>query len=88
MPFENVTREGRIFWRRPSVLLSDDLEALGAIRCPARAPGGSSGCRCRLPRRSPTQRSFIGQLVGADRVVIGTGNRRRRPGRARAQPRA
>src|SRR5439155_1806693 len=31
MPFENVTREGRIFWltEAAAVLLSDDLQALG-----------------------------------------------------------
>ena len=32
MPFENVTREGRLFWltEASAVLLTDDLNALGA----------------------------------------------------------
>ena len=52
MPFENVAREGAIFWltEAAAVLLADDLNALGAgaiTRDERRRR--SSGCRCRRP---------------------------------------
>ena len=45
MPFENVTRDGRIFWlgEASAVLLTDDLNALGVERDHAR--GAAAGVR-------------------------------------------
>ena len=60
MPFENVTREGRIFWlgEASAVLLTDDLNALGAgaitrdgAAAGVRAAAGAAGRPC-----SPTRR--------------------------------
>jgi tetratricopeptide (TPR) repeat protein len=75
MPFENVTREGRIFWlgEASSVLLSDDLEALGANPI-ARPERQEAFERLQVPPAATLTDATvirIGQLVGADRVVIG-----------------
>lgn len=76
MPFENVTREPRIFWlgEASSVLLSDDLAALGAqpITRPERQEAFE---RLQVPPAATLSDATvirIGQLVAADRVVIGS----------------
>lgn len=76
MPFENVTREGRIFWlaEASAVLLSDDLAALGAnpITRPERHEAFE---RLQVPPAATLTDATvirIGQLVGADRVVLGS----------------
>ena len=76
MPFENVTREGRLFWltEASAVLLTDDLNALGA------------GAITRIERQQAFERLQvppvavltdatmirIGQIVGAAQVVVGS----------------
>ena len=54
MPFENVTRDGRIFWlaEAAAVLLADDLNALGASAITREERRQAfERCRCRPPRR-------------------------------------
>ena len=56
MPFENIKREGRIFWlgEAAAVLLTDDLAELD-LACsrfrPRHGSGRSIDCRCHRPRR-------------------------------------
>jgi tetratricopeptide (TPR) repeat protein len=76
MPFENVTREGRIFWltEAASVLLADDLNALGASAI-ARKERQQAFERLQVPPVAALTDATvirIGQLVGAAQVVIGS----------------
>ena len=76
MPFENVTRESRIFWlgEATAVLLADDLTALGADAM-AREERREAFERLQVPpAASLTDATVIriGQLVGASQVVVGT----------------
>ena len=76
MPFENVKREGRIFWlgEASSVLLTDDLATLGANPID-RAERQQAFERLQVPPVAALTDATIiriGQLVGADRVVVGT----------------
>jgi tetratricopeptide (TPR) repeat protein len=76
MPFDNVTRDARIFWlgEASAVLVTDDLNALGgsAITRPERQRAFD---RLQVPpAASLTDATIIriGQLVGAAQVVVGT----------------
>ena len=76
MPFENVSREGRIFWlsEASAVLLADDLNALGgdAITRQERLQAFE---RLQLPPAAALTDATvirIGQLVGAGQVVVGS----------------
>ena len=76
VPFENVARDGRIFWltEAAAVLLADDLNALGAS---AITRGGRHQAFERLqvpPAAALTDATVIriGQLVGAAQVVVGS----------------
>jgi tetratricopeptide (TPR) repeat protein len=76
MPFENVKREGRIFWlpEASAVLLADDLNALGgdAITRQERLQAFE---RLQLPPAAALTDATvirIGQLVGAGQVVVGS----------------
>ncbi|HEV2986077.1 MAG TPA: tetratricopeptide repeat protein [Vicinamibacterales bacterium] len=76
MPFENVRREARIFWitEAAAVLLTDDLGALGASPI-TRQERQQAFERLQVPPAATlTDASVIriGQLVGADRVVMGS----------------
>lgn len=76
MPFENVTREGRIFWltEASAVLLADDLNALGANAI-TREERREAFDRLQVPpAASLTEATVIriGQIVGASKVVVGT----------------
>ena len=76
MPFENVTREGRIFWltEAASVLLTDDLNALGAAAI-TRIERQQAFDRLQVPPVAALTDATvirIGQLVGAARVVLGS----------------
>jgi tetratricopeptide (TPR) repeat protein len=76
MPFENVTRESRIFWlsEASAVLLADDLNALGAGAM-AREERRAAFDRLQVPPAdSLTDATVIriGQLLGASQVVVGT----------------
>jgi len=76
MPFENVKREGRIFWlgEASAVLLTDDLLALGAnaITRPARQAAFE---RLQVPPAAALSDATvirIGQLVGATQIILGS----------------
>jgi len=76
MPFENVTKESRIVWlgEAASVLLSDDLTALGvdAISGEDRRAAFE---RLQVPAANAlTDATFIriGELIGASEIVVGT----------------
>jgi len=76
VPFDNVKREGRIFWlgEASAVLLTDDLNALGqdAITRPERRQAFD---RLQVPPVAALTDATvirIGQLVGASRVVVGS----------------
>lgn len=76
MPFENVTRESRIFWlgEASAVLLADDLNALGANAI-AREERRQAFDRLQVPPvASLTDATVIriAQLVGASQVIVGT----------------
>ena len=76
MPFENVTRENRIFWltEASAVLLADDLNAMGADAI-SREERREAFDRLQVPpAASLTDATVIriGQLVGASQVVVGT----------------
>ena len=76
MPFENPKREGRIFWlgEAASVLLTDDLASLG-VNAIERSARQQAFDRLQVPPAATLTDATvirIGQLVGADRVVIGT----------------
>lgn len=76
MPFDNVSREGRIFWlgEASAVLLADELNALGgnAITRPERQLAFE---RLQVPPAAALTDATIiriGQLVGAAQVVVGS----------------
>ena len=76
MPFENLTREGRIFWlgEASAVLLADDLNALddNAITREERRQAFE---RLQVPPAAALTDATvirIGQLVGASQVVVGS----------------
>jgi hypothetical protein len=76
MPFENVTREGRLFWltEAAAVLLTDDLNALGAGAI-TRAERQQAFERLQVPPAAVLTDATvirIGQLVGASAVVVGS----------------
>jgi len=76
VPFDNVKREGRIFWlgEASAVLLTDDLNAVGAdaITRPERQQAFE---RLQVPPVAALTDATvirIGQLVGAAQVVVGS----------------
>ena len=76
MPFENVTRNSRIFWlgEASSVILADDLNALGTDAI-TREERRHAFERLQVPPAAAlTQATIIriAQIVGAARVVLGT----------------
>jgi tetratricopeptide (TPR) repeat protein len=76
MPFENVRREGRIFWltEAAAVLLTDDLNAFG-LSAIARNERQEAFERLQVPPAAALTDATvirIGQLVGASNVVIGS----------------
>ncbi|HEX3645540.1 MAG TPA: tetratricopeptide repeat protein [Vicinamibacterales bacterium] len=76
MPFENVSREGRFFWltEAAAVLLTDDLNALGAGAI-TRTERQQAFERLQVPPASVLTDATmirIGQLVGASQVVVGS----------------
>ena len=76
MPFENIKREGRIFWlgEAAAVLLTDDLASLG-VNAIERSTRQRAFDRLQVPPAATLTDATvirIGQLVGADRVIIGT----------------
>jgi tetratricopeptide (TPR) repeat protein len=76
MPFENVTRDGRIFWltEAAAVLMTDDLNALGAAAI-SRAERQQAFERLQVPPVAALTDATvirIGQLVGAGHVVVGS----------------
>lgn len=76
MPFENLKRDSRIFWlgEAASVLLTDDLASLG-VNAIERSARQQAFDRLQVPPAAALTDATvirIGQLVGADRVVIGT----------------
>ena len=76
MPFENIKREGRIFWlgEAAAVLLTDDLALLG-VNAIERSARQQAFDRLQVPPAATLTDATvirIGQLVGADRVIIGT----------------
>ena len=76
MPFENVTREGRLFWltEAAAVLLTDDLNALGTGAI-TRTERQQAFERLQVPPAAVLTDATvirIGQLVGASQVVVGS----------------
>jgi tetratricopeptide (TPR) repeat protein len=76
VPFENVQREGRIFWltEASAVLLTDDLNALGANAI-TRQERMQAFERLQVPPAAALTDATvirIGQLVGAAQVVVGS----------------
>ncbi len=76
MPFENVTREGRLFWltEAAAVLLTDDLNALGAGAI-TRIERQQAFERLQVPPAAVLTDATvirIGQIVGASQVVVGS----------------
>ncbi len=76
MPFENVTREGRLFWltEASAVLLTDDLNAPGAGAI-TRTERRQAFERLQVPPAAVLTDATvirIGQLVGAAQVVVGS----------------
>ena len=76
MPFENVTREGRIFWlgEASAVLLTDDLNALGTSAI-TREERREAFDRLQVPAAAVLTDATVirlGQLVGASEVVVGS----------------
>jgi tetratricopeptide (TPR) repeat protein len=76
MPFENVTREARIFWlsEASAVLLADDLNALG-INAITREERNAAFSRLKVPPATTLTDATvirIGHLVGASEVIVGT----------------
>ena len=76
VPFENVTRDGRVFWlsEAAAVLLADDLNALGADAI-TRDERRRAFDRLQVPSAATLTDATvirIGQIVGAEQVIIGT----------------
>jgi len=76
MPFENVTREGRIFWlsEAASVLLADDLNRLGAAAI-TREERREAFDRLQVPPAATLTEATVirlGQLVGASQIILGS----------------
>lgn len=76
MPFENVTRDPKIFWlgEGAAVLLTDDLQALG-VSAISRQERQEAFDRLQVPpAASLTDATVIriGQLVGAAEVIVGS----------------
>jgi tetratricopeptide (TPR) repeat protein len=76
VPFENVTREGRLFWltEAAAVLLTDDLNALGAGAI-TRMERQQAFERLQVPPAAVLTDATVirvGQLVGASQVVVGS----------------
>jgi hypothetical protein len=76
MPFENLKREGRIFWltEASAVLLTDDLGALGTNAI-SRSERQQAFEQLQVPHvASLTDATLIriGQIVGAAQVVVGS----------------
>jgi len=76
MPFENVSRDARIVWlgEASSVLLADDLNALGAPAI-TRDERREAFDRLQVPPAAALTDATvirIGQLVRASRVIVGT----------------
>jgi tetratricopeptide (TPR) repeat protein len=76
MPFDNVKREGRIFWlgEASAVLLADDLNALG-VDAITREERRQAFERLQVPPAATLTDATIiriGQLVGAARVIVGS----------------
>jgi tetratricopeptide (TPR) repeat protein len=76
MPFENVTRDSRIFWltEAAAVLLADDLNALGASAI-TREERRAAFDRLGVPPAAVLTDATVirvGQLVGASQVIVGT----------------
>jgi tetratricopeptide (TPR) repeat protein len=76
MPFDNVTRDAKIFWltEAASVVLTDDLNALGANAIPREERIEAFAQLQVPPVASLTDATMIrlGQLVGAAEVVVGS----------------
>ena len=76
MPFENVTRNGRIFWlaEASAVLLADDLNALGSDAI-TREERRHAFERLQVPPAAALTDATvirIAQLVGASQVIVGS----------------
>lgn len=76
MPFENVTRDNRIFWlgEACAVLLADDLNALGGAAI-TREERREAFDRLQVPPSAGLTEATvirIGQLVGAAQVIVGS----------------
>ena len=76
MPFENVTRNSRIFWlgEASAVLLPDDLNALGSDAI-AREERRHAFDRLQVPPAAALTDATvirIAQLVGAAQVIVGS----------------
>ena len=76
MPFENVTRDNRIFWlgEACAVLLADDLNALGGSAI-TREERRQAFERLQVPQAAALTDATIirlGQLVGAAHAIVGT----------------
>ncbi len=76
VPFENVTRESRIFWlgEGAAVLLADNLNALGADAI-TREERREAFERLQIPATAALTDATvirIGEIVGAAEVIIGT----------------
>lgn len=76
VPFDNIKREGRIFWlgEASAVLLTDDLNAVGANAI-TRQERQQAFERLQVPPVAALTDATvirIGQLVGAARVVVGS----------------
>src|SRR5437762_8347104 len=75
MPFENVKRDGSIFWlgEASAVLLADDLNASG-LNAITRQERRQAFERLQLPASAVLTDATvirIAQLVGADQVIVG-----------------
>jgi tetratricopeptide (TPR) repeat protein len=76
MPFENTTRDARVFWlgEASAVLVTDDLNTLGASAI-TRDERRAAFQRLQVPPAAVLTDATvirIGQIVGAARVVVGT----------------
>lgn len=76
MPFENVTRDPKIFWlgEGAAVLLTDDLQALG-VNAISRQERQEAFDRLQVPPAATLTDATVirlGQLVGAAEVIVGS----------------